>query len=362
MMKLLSLFHKKKISNVETIDNIDKIDTIDRIDNIIPNNINNNYLIKQHRTISEYNYFIKFNKLGNIIYLSNELVILLEYNYYELINKFIGILMNKCTSLYFLKIFLKNYNNKKYIETELLSNNNIKLYNKNNREIIFIIDNLEYNDDNIFNLTLNINQFINLNKYEYLYLYFYKEYILSNKFIESYNNIVMISIDVINSTLLVNNNVENYINIYKILHKNIIHLLKNIYYPYIYIHEILGDSYIFISNFEIVNNTSICTSLCYNFIKDLNNLIKEFIRIRIGMVYGKIFYGLIDNNIRLFGENINKVNRLQSNCIQNNILVCENFYEKLIDEINIFDIKYIIKKDNICLKGFDQTTCYHIEL
>jgi hypothetical protein len=360
MLKLYNsislLFTKNKISKINNLDNDVPVNHR-RLNNYILDNNNIEELEKQYKTVSEYNYILHLNKLGNIIFISNELLILLEYTFDEINNKFIGKLTNDSMSLYLKKIF--SLNNKSYIEINLLLNNNITIYNKHNHNIIFIIDNIKIN--NIFEFKLISNLYINNKINNYLYLYIYKDFIPTNKFIES-NNIVIISIDIIESTLLLVDNIEKYLCLYKKLHKNIIFLLKYKYYPYIYIHEILGDSYIFISNLEIINNISICASLCYNFIKDLNNLIKENINIRIGMIYGKIYYGLIDNAIRFFGENINKVNRLQSNCIKNNILVCSNFYEQIKYEINIFENDYIFKETSIYLKGLGYNKCYFIEI
>ena len=212
--------------------------------------------------------------------------------------------------------------------------------------LVFNIDN-EIDNRNIYTHNINIK-----NEYE---------------FKQSKNKLVIISMDFINSTEnLIKNGTLKFIENTQRFHYEIINLIKSYYYPYIYIHEIVGDSFIIILNADwTFNITRYTASLAISFIIQLYKKIEDYIDIRCGIVYDKIYYGNIDHNLRFFGEAINKSSRLQSICRDKNEIFCdESFLDKLSTEklFNINNVDIIVKKETHNLKGIGSTICNCIDV
>ena len=142
------------------------------------------------------------------------------------------------------------------------------------------------------------------------------------------------------------------------LFNNDILSLLNIF-QYIYIYEIIGDSYILIINFPNINQISYPATLAINFCIKLINLSKKYIDIRIGISYDAIYYGVINNHIRIFGESICLASRLENKALKNKIFCCQNTYKQIIKEDKI---KYNLKKESIYLKSFKNYDCYILDL
>ena len=306
-------------------------------------------------------FYIGCNSSGMIVEISNELKTILKYTSDELNGKFIGILMSPLISYLYKQYLIPKYINcrykKKMITNTLLKNKNKRsliIYDKNKRPIHV-------------NLYIDVNNFINtLDTVFHIIFEFVKEpsrivytseLMLLNKtddFKLSKNKIVIVSIDFKDSTkLLVSGGTVNIINIYKHFHNDVILLIKSKYYPYIYIHEIIGDCFIIVSNINWSHDViNFCASIMISFIFNLYNLTKKYIEIRIGISYGHLYCGFIDHNFRLFGIPINLASRLENVCISNCLCCDENYLNKLLEEKldNIEKLEYT--KAYTELKGF----------
>lgn len=318
-------------------------------------------------------FYIGCNSSGKMIKISNELINILKYTPNELDGKFIGILMSPFISYLYKRYFIPKYENCKYkykkkiMITDILSKNKrpLIIYDKNNKPIYVYL----YIDVNNFINTLDIVihiifEFVKEPLNNQIYT---SETMLLNKtddFKVSKNKIVIVSIDFKDSTkLLVSNGTVKMINIYKKFHNDVILLIKSKYYPYIYIHEIIGDCFIIVSNinwsYDVIN---FCASIIISFIFNLYNITKKYINIRIGISYGHLYCGYIDHNFRLFGIPINLASRLENVCVNNCVCCDENYFNKLLDEKlkNIEKLEYI--KAFTELKGLGFTNYYNIFL
>ena len=84
------------------------------------------------------------------------------------------------------------------------------------------------------------------------------------------------------------------------------------------------------------NTDKFCTSLALNFLFDLIQQTRDFVEIRVGVSYGRIYYGQIGNTLSFFGYPMNIASRLEHKCDVNTIAICKDFYTKLMSEqINI---------------------------
>lgn len=217
-------------------------------------------------------------------------------------------------------------------------------FDNNQFTLRFIIINDELSNENIYSNKLIYNNFL------------YELSITKTK-------IVIIAIDFIDSTkILVNNGVLNYFTINKQFHNDIIKLIKKNYYPYIFIHEILGDSFILVTNFDINLIIPFIGNIIIVFLVELINLTKNYINIRIGITYDYINYVFIDSNLRFFGEAINMASRLENQCINNyEVNCCCDFMNKLINEtpkiVNNLDVESVETE----IKGFGKKQFYKIK-
>lgn len=306
--------------------------------------------------------YIICDKNGIINDISQSVIQILFYDKNELIGNSVCILMNKLNAYLHNKCYFLRYH-----QTSDLCNNAIRyklkqprdtiIYNKYNRPLYVLFTVEKYNDNSTIITILNNKSNIDNN----MFLYLHKIGLKNRDFIKSSNNIIIIMIDFINSTqILVNEGITNTINIQSSFYEDVIHLLKNYFYPYIYIHEILGDSYVFVINAEWTNTiTEYCTSIAFDFVNRLYNSTKYYINFRTGITYGKIHYGIIDNHFRFFGENINLSSRLCNICEIGKIVTDTSFYDKLLDESLIEITSNII----VCRpKGFGLVNCYSIYL
>ena len=383
-IKKLSLQRKTTIENIDNIDNIlpiqlEKVDNtlsieLEKLDNILSipegfprattyplstseykeyikntshsyNNILDNYIINNDFNNNEILFIINDKYIISDI---NDNIKLLKYNKLELINTSILNLLSHYIYYIHNNIFLNSINIK--LINEIHNNKIIYIYDKNKNKYI-----AKLNIDILFN-----NLFI-----VKIYL---KKNIINNNDINIYNNInllnnniyketnldiIIIYIDFINSTkLLNNNNISFIININNFFYNKIIEIIKLYYYSYIYIYEIIGDCFVL-----VVNKSNYCTTLAIDFINKLYNKTINIISFKVGIIYDKLYYCKINNNLRYFGRGINLAARLESIGIENNILVSEKFYNKLITE-NIFNLLYETKMHNF--KGFENNIIYYI--
>jgi len=353
------IFKSKSSPNIDSLSELkssENINNFDIFNNILPKNkynyINSSNINKEiyNKEISNLEIIIHIDDNFNIINIDNEGLIIFEYTYDEIINKFIGIIMNDISSKLHYKLL--NKYNKNHLDIMSI-HRQITLISKNKKAIYCNIKNF---NNNI--LTLEYLHNVDNNS---IYLLSNTSFLNNNSIIKSNNKVIIINLDIIDSTNnIIKNGIKKYVNHTLLLHNIIKELLSIDYKSYIYIHEIVGDCYIFIMNIDFIEKYigQSIASICYKFIKDLYNKINNIISFRIGIVYDYCYYGKIDNIFRIFGKSINLSSRIQSKCKINEILVTTKFYKKLIKEDNIFDIKYNCIKETYNLKNFGKTICY----
>ncbi len=405
---------------------------------------------------------------GNILNMSNSFCYKMKYNFDDIHNKYIGILMTNLMSYLHNKIFLPNLKNNHYnkesILNRLASNSNKRPFiiydadrephffnmriisydqahideynfvsnNSNKIDILYLIE-LEQIYDNCFitnlksinelnthSLSINNLNSTNLNStnlnstnlnstnsdtydselnYELNSdlgsisdfstensftppkikiknnnsinnMFFANSPSVSTDFNITKNDIVLICIDFINSTqMLLNLGTNHMIKISKSFYNDVIELIKRKYYPYIYIYEIVGDSFMFIINADWTYNIEmICATIGMNFVKNLIKKTESYVQIRVGISYGKLSYGKIGNNLRLFGQIVNMSSRLESISMPKIIVTSSEFWNKFINEIkliklikNNMDTIEHVQKD-IELKGFGIKKCIFVDV
>jgi hypothetical protein len=354
---------KKKYSSSNKIVSIQKIPNYDSdrsdktVDSVIGTESTNT---NTNTNTNSFEMYIICDKNGIIIDISQSVTQTLFYNEHELTGNSVCILMNKLNAYLHNKCYFSRYHqtlglNNNAVQYKLKQKRDTIIYNKYDRPLFVSITVEKYNDN--FTIITLINKSFNIDNN--MYLYSHKIGLNNKDFVESSNNIIIIMIDFINSTqILVNEGITNTINIQSFFYDDVINLLKNHFYPYIYIHEILGDSYIFVINAEWKNSiTEYCASIAFDFITRLYYSTKYYIKFRTGITYGKIYYGVIDHHFRFFGENINLASRLCNICESGKIVTDTSFHDKLFDESLINIISDLI----VCRpKGFGVVNCYSI--
>ena len=187
-------------------------------------------------------------------------------------------------------------------------------------------------------------------------------------FTESKSKVVVICIDFIDSTATLISQGGSLLSIDNSIkfHKEIVNLIRNVYYPFIYLHEVIGDSFIIALNTDWAYTSDFfCCSLALSFIFDLVHNTNHFVEIRTGIAYGTLHYGTIGSTFRFFGKPVNMASRLENKCLVNEIIICKDFYNKLIlcmEYISTTIPKTEIIKQSINLKGFGDTECYKINI
>ena len=175
---------------------------------------------------------------------------------------------------------------------------------------------------------------------------------------ETYDNVVCVMMDISNSTNFTNQNhpirtAKMYYDVYSIVKY---HVLQ--YYPYIYIHELLGDSIFLIVNAPfMVKNKYSCSSskiaidISLQLQKEIDVLLKTIEReekmyLRVGITQGSIAVGMFDGrNLRVFGSAINLSQRLETLCDEGSIYVSHDI---TIESKQDYDVIHHISD----IKGF----------
>jgi class 3 adenylate cyclase len=298
---------------------------------------------------------------GTILNIDSNTVSILKYEKTELINKFIGCIMTEMLSNLHRDIYLKRLASQN-IENKMKSiehlNNRTKsrpliIYTKE-RKPLYVYMNLEKETEKLkiqFTLT---NPYLTESEYENIFSRELKTHTAYNDFVYSKTKVIIICIDFVNSTSNLMSNGDKHT---ATLSLNFFNMVKNIikqkYYPYVYIHEIVGDSFVFIINADWTYNIpELCATIAFDFMKDLINNTKFLTNIRVGCAYGDILYGYIGNQLRLFGPTINMASRLEHKSMINHILINEEMYQKMISE----NISFNYTKSEYELKGFANNT------
>ena len=337
-------------------------------------------------TIKEELYSILCDNSGMIQDVSPDMLLLLKCEIDTIKGKFIGSIMSLYISMIHKKKFIGNFNTCGTVERNILENK-LKRVHRKRPFLIYDIEggshavgmSLIYNKCPFSSLKNPfITTSINLSKQFYLTfdlidepLDLFYTYIPMEKdgvFTESKSKVVVICIDFIDSTATLISQGGSLLSIDNSIkfHKEIVNLIRNVYYPFIYLHEVIGDSFIIALNTDWAYTSNFfCASLAISFIFDLVHNTKHFVEIRTGVAYGTLHYGTIGATFRFFGKPINMASRLENKCLVNEIIICKDFYNKLIscmEYISTTIHKTEIIKQSINLKGFGDTECYKINI
>jgi hypothetical protein len=298
-----------------------------------------------------------------IIEASDNFFLITNYTKEDLIGEFIGILMNDLLSYLHRNIFIQKFQKANIFEQKKLLS---KLYGHNKRREVIIYD--KFRNPHYVDMSINMNVYNNLiidlnhnmSNNNNINLYTSDIKLDRHIFIKSKNNIIIINIDFIDSTQITKENgVEHMIAINKLFYYDIVNLIINDYYPFIYIHEIIGDSFILVMNIDwgyTINEY--CASIAIKFLVELNRLTCKYIKFKVGITYGNLYYGYLDHNIRFFGDEMNMSSRLHSMCKNGEIIVQNNFFDKLKSEIDVSNLSFT--KEIYNLKGLGMTECVKI--
>jgi len=310
--------------------------------------------------------FIIANSHGIIQDISDSLLSLLKYERDVLNSQFIGILMSPFMSYLHTNVYFPKYNKLNRIQKNIVhvlisalseSRRPLIIYDIN-KNPIYVHITAKLVAINVFKATFEcISDIYNDNLLSKPI-----GIVKSDAFAETNMDVVLISIDFKNSTeTLMNYGTRDYIALNRKFYNDVVYLIKQYYYPYIYIHEVIGDCFVFVLNSDWTYNlTNYCASLAYSFLVQLYKVTSKYVNTRIGVVCDKLLYGYIGNNFRLFGPGMHKVNRLENICELGHIACDENFVNKLRTENLFKDNSVTAKKGE--LKGLGDSVYYDIEL
>ena len=372
--KFFSLF---RINNVEKI-KIDNINSNDKNKNkdifselhIIPNQTTNMSDLTSHSNINSIiddhiNVTIICNIDFKIIEVSDNFLCLTNFTKNDLIGQFIGIIMNDLMAHLHKNIFMQTILNANVFEQKKILD---RLHGHSRRREIIIYDKFKKDHyvDMSIKMTTNNNFTIdidyNMSNTKNINLYTLDVTIDKNLFIKSRNDIIIMNIDFIDSTLISSKKgVEHMIAINKLFYLDIVNLIVNNYYPYIYIHEIIGDSFILVMNIDwgyTINE--LCATIAIDFLSKLSDITSSYIKFKVGITYGKLHYGYIDHNIRFFGDEMNMSSRLHGKCKSDEVIVQKVFFDKLKSEIDISKLIYL--EASYDLKGLGMVECIKLKI
>ena len=283
---------------------------------------------------------------GMITDVSDETLTLLKYEYKILIGKFIGILMSPFMNFLHKNVYFAKYNTlsplQKNIVHTFLSGIATKrpliIYDING-QVIYVQIHIKLVNHNRFMCKLDlVNDISNNNIYICPNtIHNCIEPTSTGVFKETINNVIIISINFKDATdILLTYGDRNYIDLHNKFYNDIILLIKQFYYPYIYIYEIFGDCFTFILNADWTYNLKQhCASLAFVFINHIYEFTYPYIQFRVGVICDKLLYGHIGHHFRLFGKGINKVSKLSNICQPDQLCCNHKFFRKLVEE-NIF--------------------------
>ena len=182
--------------------------------------------------------------------------------------------------------------------------------------------------------------------------------------------VIIINIDLVGSTqMLSDHGVPAIIHCCKSFFNDIATLVKNEFYPYITVHEIVGDGFVLILNASwMYNLPMVSATLAVNFAAKLLAATRSYVNARIGISLGDIQYGFIGNKLRIFGEAMNESARLQDAATTGSIMVNNAMHDKLLCELEAFGSEGSIDHlaahctaKTLNLKGLGEKVCHHIQ-
>jgi len=275
-------------------------------------------------------YIITCDKNGNIMNVTQAL--LDKLNYSSLEGHFIGILMSDFMSMLHKKFFMYTFNESSGLEN-VHAKRSLIIYDidKVAHNVMASFEHFDHNEESRFNITF---EFINKE------ISYPVPKNANTVFKLNLKKCVLIIIDFIKYTeLLHDKGAIEMIKISKRFHDLINELIITKYYPMIYLHEV-GDSFVLVLNTDwTYNSEKFCASLAINFIYDLVQQSRDFVKIRTGVSYGNLHYGMFGSSFKLIGLPLNMATLLLNKCNENQINVSNLFYKKLASELKMLNKK-----------------------
>lgn len=303
------------------------------------------------------------NKDGNIIGITESLLKRLRYNAKTLEGQFIGILMSDFMSMLHKKYFIHAYHASQGVERNKIENK-LKALHAKRPLIIYDIHRMAH----IVHVRIEPND-----TYFIVWIEFVEETekLFYSDITEKPNELfklnksdaIIVKTDFVKSTeLLHEKGVPALIDTSIKFHTILKNLIRTKYYPFVYLHEVIGDSFVLVLNTDwTYNSEKLCATLAVNFVFDLVQQTRNFVEIRTGIAYGQLYYGFMGSFFHFFGFPMNMAARLENKCAVNEINMCQNFHKKLVSELDMLKIeKRICSKRRDSMKGFGEVEYYSI--
>lgn len=175
-----------------------------------------------------------------------------------------------------------------------------------------------------------------------------------------FNNVTCVIMDLCNSTCFVNScdpfgkRIALVLSgVYNIVKREILCM-----YPYMYVHELIGDSVFVVFNAGFFVRTSdVLHDACLAALRHIQQKVDSYLKdtgmwLRIGVATGPVHAGVIDGRtFRLFGLTVHRAQRLESVCPKGQIAIDQSFKDQLRGTHD-----YEIRENN--LKGIGHTSYY----
>lgn len=182
-----------------------------------------------------------------------------------------------------------------------------------------------------------------------------------HKCLSSCDNVTCVIMDLCNSTCFVNScdpsgkRIASVLSdVYTIVKREILCM-----YPYMYVHELIGDSVFVVFNaaFFVNNSCDVLHDACLAALQHIQQKVDSVLKdtgmwLRIGVATGPVHAGVIDGRtFRLFGLTVHRAQRLESVCPNGQIAFDQSFKDQLRGTH-----EYEIRESN--LKGIGHTRYY----
>jgi hypothetical protein len=295
---------------------------------------------KTNKVADEPHYEIMCDTNGIIVDVTNDVVQLLGFEKQVLLSSFIGRIMSPFLSYIHSNVLLPKYHSANNIQKNIihlfLSGKTVKrplIIYTITRAPIYVKLYIRLTNKH-FHIQFSIKNDLR-NSSVYLQNNINDGFIVNDRFKKTKNSVVQISLDFKTESTKPNTTLGE-IELHNKFHDDIIKILKSYYYPYLYIYEITNEHYMFVLNVEwLFHTTGWCASLAISFLRHVYLETQEYCSFRAGVTYNALYWGFIDNKMRLFGNEYALSHKLRCQLLQYEIAVDCNFWDKL-DSENIY--------------------------
>ena len=171
------------------------------------------------------------------------------------------------------------------------------------------------------------------------------------RFRQTKNAIIMANVEFTNNSKYITDHSElKDIDICLNFQQDVIRIIKQHFYPYIYIYETTNRGCVIVSNLCCTYNMPrFCASLMLCLLRNIQVVTEKYATIRVGLTYNKAYIGSTANDqIRIFGKVYDDAFTNMLNCENNEVCCSGDYMNKLINE------KIYTKLTTYCRPCFDQ--------